>query len=232
MKYMGSKNRISKYLLPIILNNRKENQYYIEPFVGGCNLIDKVNGNRIGSDSNKYLIAMWNKVSKGWIPPKYITEKQYNFIKKHKDLFPHLTGYIGFALSYGGKFFGGWCRDSLGIRNYVDEAYRNAINQFPKLQKVKFYNCNYNELPIPENSMIYCDPPYQNTTKYNKYDFDYDKFWDWCREKSITNNVFVSEYNAPVDFECIWEKEVNSSLTKNTGSKKNIEKLFKFRYLK
>lgn len=50
MKYMGSKNRIAKYILPIILKDRKECQWYVEPFVGGCNTIDKVVGNRIGSD--------------------------------------------------------------------------------------------------------------------------------------------------------------------------------------
>lgn len=38
---MGSKRRIAKDILPIILENRKENQFYVEPFVGGCNLIDK-----------------------------------------------------------------------------------------------------------------------------------------------------------------------------------------------
>ena len=44
MKYMGSKNRIAKHILPIILKDRKENQYYVEPFVGGANMIDKVQG--------------------------------------------------------------------------------------------------------------------------------------------------------------------------------------------
>ncbi len=39
MKYMGSKNRIAKQILPIILKNRTKEQYYIEPFVGGANLI-------------------------------------------------------------------------------------------------------------------------------------------------------------------------------------------------
>lgn len=43
------------------------------------------------------------------------------------------------------------------------------------------------------------------------------------------HNVFVSEYNAPDDFECIWVKEVNNSLTKDTGGKKGIEKLFKIK---
>ena len=59
MKYMGSKARFAKEILPIILQGRKPNQYYVEPFVGGCNIMDKVKGNRIGADSNKYLIALW-----------------------------------------------------------------------------------------------------------------------------------------------------------------------------
>ena len=59
MKYMGSKNRIANEILPIILKDRTENQWYVEPFCGGCNLIDKVDGNRIANDKNKYIIAMW-----------------------------------------------------------------------------------------------------------------------------------------------------------------------------
>ena len=43
------------------------------------------------------------------------------------------------------------------------------------------------------------------------------------------HKVFISEYNAPEDFECLWQMEVNSSLTKNTGSKKATEKLFTYR---
>lgn len=58
MKYMGSKRRIAKHILPIILKDRKEEQWYVEPFVGGANIIDKVVGNRIGADCNGYLIAL------------------------------------------------------------------------------------------------------------------------------------------------------------------------------
>lgn len=47
MIYMGSKARFAKELLPIILKDRKEGQWYVEPFCGGCNMIDKVTGNRM-----------------------------------------------------------------------------------------------------------------------------------------------------------------------------------------
>lgn len=60
---MGSKSRIAKYIVPIIQRYIDENNIdtYIEPFVGGANIIDKINCNiRIGSDLNKYLIALLN----------------------------------------------------------------------------------------------------------------------------------------------------------------------------
>jgi len=53
---MGSKNRIAKHILPIMLAERKPNQWWVEPFVGGANMIDKVGGNRIGADNNKLVL--------------------------------------------------------------------------------------------------------------------------------------------------------------------------------
>lgn len=111
-------------------------------------------------------------------------------------------------------------------RDYVAESYRNAIKQSCKLGGINFYHSAYDKLEIPKNSIIYCDPPYENTTKY-KDKFDHSKFWDWCRRKrNDGHKIFISEYNAPDDFVCLWEKEIVSSLTKNTGSKKGIERLF------
>lgn len=45
MVYQGSKNRLTKYIVPIIQKKIDENNIstYIEPFVGGANVIDKIN---------------------------------------------------------------------------------------------------------------------------------------------------------------------------------------------
>ena len=59
MKYMGSKARLAKVLLPLVLDGRKDHQAYVEPFVGGANMIDKVSGYRIAGEFNKYIAAMW-----------------------------------------------------------------------------------------------------------------------------------------------------------------------------
>ena len=42
MKYQGSKNRIAKYILPLITERLKPEQWYVEPFMGGANMMDKV----------------------------------------------------------------------------------------------------------------------------------------------------------------------------------------------
>lgn len=59
MKYMGSKARFTKEILPIILKERKPEQWYIEPFAGGMNAICEVSGNRLANDKNLHLIEMW-----------------------------------------------------------------------------------------------------------------------------------------------------------------------------
>lgn len=65
MKYVGSKARISKYIIPILQDMIDKNgiETYVEPFVGGGNLIEKIScKNRIGYDNNYYLIEFWKAI--------------------------------------------------------------------------------------------------------------------------------------------------------------------------
>lgn len=110
---MGSKAKIAKDILPIILDGRKEGQWYVEPFVGGCNMIDKVDGLRIGADNNKYLIAMWKAIQDGWIPEK-IDAEYYKCVKNNKKNYPdHIVGWVGIACSYSGKWFAGFANNCI-----------------------------------------------------------------------------------------------------------------------
>lgn len=227
---MGSKNRIAKYILPIMLAERKPDQWWVEPFVGGCNMIDKVDGKRLGSDVNEYLMSLIVALRDGWLPPLDISEKEFKEIRANKDNYPkELVGYAGFQLSYGSAWFSSYRKDSIGKRNYSHEAYRNVAKQAPKLSDIKFRNVSYDKLEIPKNSLIYCDPPYRETSGYG-ISFDHYSFYEWCLAKHKEGHtVFVSEYSMPPVFECIWEKEIVSSLTKNTGAKKGVERLFTIR---
>jgi DNA adenine methylase len=84
---------------------------------------------------------------------------------------------------------------------------------------------------VPDNSFIYCDPPYQTIATKGKYkdDFNHEIFWQWCRDMATKGHiVYVSEYNAPNDFECVWQKEINQRMNNNVETSKALEKLFKF----
>lgn len=228
---MGSKARVAKEIADII--NYKNYDCYIEPFCGGCNMIDKIDHpERIANDSNPYLIGMWKELQEGWVPREY-SKEEYIEVRDNKELHPdYLIGWIGFNCSYSGKFFGGYAgkvKTKIGTeRNYQKEAIKNVLNQIPLIQGVKFYNQNYLQLHVPDDSIVYCDPPYQGTTGYSEK-FNHEEFWDWVRAISKKSTVFISEYSAPKDFKCVWEKSVKSSLSANGkigGNKNSVERLF------
>lgn len=229
MKYLGSKNRIAKEILPIMLKDRT-NEIWVEPFVGGGNMIDKVTGMRIGSDSNQYVISLLNQMSSSKFKAPEISEETYNDIKKNPSKYPKwVVGYAGTQLSFGATWFGSYRRDKQGKRNYCLEAQNNVNKQSLNIHGVDFIHCNYNELIIPENSIIYCDPPYDTPRTRGKYinKFNHDSFWDWCRDKSrLGYKMYISEYNAPKDFICIYEKEVSQRMNNNIDAKISPERLF------
>lgn len=232
MKYVGSKNRHANQILPIILNDR-QGRWFVEPFCGGLNLIDKVDGDRIGNDIHPYLIEMFKAVQNGWTPPDYVSEELYKNVKLNQlDYPPELVGFIGFGCSFSGKWFGGYARgnNSNGTpRNYCLESKKNILAQRPGVQDVLLFNLDYRVMSMPDNCIIYCDPPYSDTQGYGGEKFNHNEFWNWCRIKSNEGHkVYVSEYKAPKDFVELWSKSVYNTLDKDTGSKQGIERLFTY----
>lgn len=231
MRYMGSKRRIAKYILPIILANRQEGQWYVEPFCGGCNTLIHVPNPRLASDKCEYLIEMFRAAEAGWRPPEYVSNEEYNFVNKNLNINKILTGYVKHFLSFGGRWDGGYARALRGtdINQIPIETYRKAIQEFSLLSDCIFKHCDYYQLDLPPNSIIYCDPPYKGTKKY-RFKFDYDAFWQWCRDKHKEGHtIFISEYNAPDDFVCVWEKEQKCNINNigaTTRTKISIERLF------
>lgn len=89
---MGSKAKIAKYIVPIIQRKIDESgaRYYVEPFAGGCNVIDKIKAEyRIASDSNKYLIALFQHLQDGGELPNISHAK--NITKRARHTEPEIT---------------------------------------------------------------------------------------------------------------------------------------------
>lgn len=239
MKYMGNKQRIVNEILPLMLYNSYTT--FVDLFCGSCSVIQKVPNTykRIANDKNRYLIEMWKSLINNRELPTYIPKDLYSDVRdcwhgrnnKYDDGY---IGWVGFMASFNGRFFdGGYSGHNVKNkggkeRDYVAEQIKNTLKQIDELRNVDFHSGSYDELIIPDNSIIYCDIPYINTKQYDvSKNFDYNKFYDWCREMKAKGKykIFVSEYTMPSDFKCIWQKEITNAMNP-TITKKPIEKLF------
>ena len=160
IKYMGSKSRIAKHIVPIIQQRIEDYNIktYIDCFCGGCNIIDKVNCDvRIASDNNEFLIELFKHRNELDKLPQIVTKEHYSECRKayyNMDFskYPQwYIGAIGFLASYSGRFYDGGFNgqgylDGKSKRNYYDEAKRNLVSQIDSLNNIQFQCGDYEEL--------------------------------------------------------------------------------------
>ena len=220
MVYQGSKAKLRKYIVPILQKCIDDNNIttYIEPFCGGCNVIDHIKcDNRIASDNNSELIALLQYVQNNPelnIFPDKCSFEHYKDVRENRKNKTNkysieYTAGIGYFASFCGRYFdGGYGRDSKDGRCVYQERIKNIKEQAPLLKDINFKCCDYLEYKDVKNALIYLDPPYKGTKPYNgKNNFDYEVFYDFVRELSKNNFVFISEYSMPDDFKIVWQKE-------------------------
>ena len=244
MVYMGSKKKYADHLVPIIQHAIDESgtDTYIEPFVGGANIIDKIQcEHRYGYDRSDTLIALLQQAAEDFskIPDDGSREmwdegKAYvkDGIRSEKMSLADIGAIEFFASFSNGGFPRGYAKNS-DTRNYYKEAYRNMREQAPRLKGIVFKAQNYWDLDPEKTSgaVIYCDPPYAGTKIYgyaNQPRMDYNHYWNWVRELSKNNIVLCSEQTAPDDFEILWEQEATRT-TNKTNDYKAIERLFQWK---
>uniref|UniRef100_A0A6M3JZI5 site-specific DNA-methyltransferase (adenine-specific) n=1 Tax=viral metagenome TaxID=1070528 RepID=A0A6M3JZI5_9ZZZZ len=229
MQYLGGKAREAKEFARIIEGLREPNQVYIEPFVGGAWVLEQVSGTRYAYDINPYLIALYQAIQDGWQPPDEVTVSEYNEIRAGKPCPDYYRAFLGFGVSFGGKWFGGYAKNKRGD-NYAARAKRGLLRLYSKLGDVHFAVADYRTLN-PSGAIVYCDPPYKGCTKYDACaDFDSLEFWETAKQWSKTNTVVVSEYTAPTNWICIWERpkkvSVRATQTARGTQDNRIERLF------
>ena len=241
MRYCGSKQRFMKDLAPILSEHLDKNTLFVDAFAGGCNVVCKIDHDKKWAvDNDKYVISLWKHIQKDGLKglPCSLTQEEYCDIHRSeidKDgRYPDwLIGYVSTACSYGSKVWGGYAAYNPNKdEDHINEAYnglKSQVENFKRLESTSFINCSYDELSYPPNSVIYCDPPYQQTVSYRS-SFNHDKFWEWVRKMSRKGHyVYVSEYTAPSDFKCILQKKKKDVMgTTKSGVKQNtkVEKLF------
>ena len=237
MKFTGSKQRISKYIVPIIQECIDDNKLstFLDCFVGGANIIDKIKcENRVGNDKNHYLIALWNALKEGfYLQGVEMNEDIYKDIRENPSKYPdEIVAVAGILASYNSKWFAGYAKphyvSEKCTRHYYEESIKNVESQLPNIQDITFISKDYKDLNIPLTPiMIYCDPPYANKVGF-KDKIDHSAYWEWVRKISMNHYVLCSEYAAPNDFKEVWSGQVRITLD-NASRSNATEKLFTYK---
>ena len=247
MRYQGSKRLLAKHIIPFISEHLKDGKVFIDLFAGGMNLVDKVDyPYKVACDINYYVISLWQEIQKNGmknIPPDVTEDMYYRvkeaFINGKQNYEDYITGYVATCCSYGGGWFNGYAHfNPKKNENHIKEAYnglKKQVENFKHLDKTEFLHIDYRDIRQfidLGHAVIYADPPYESTKKYEN-DFDNFEFWLWVRQitKEYGTPIYISEYDAPSDFKCVWQKDVPDGMgTTKTGRKQNrkIEKLFMY----
>ena len=232
-----------KQLTPILMEHANEDTIFVDCFCGGANVISEIPlKNKVGIEVNRPIVELWKHLQSEGMEgiPYDLSESDYNEIKfdylNGCTSFPGwLIGYAGACCSYGGAWFNGYARyNPKKGESHIHEAYNGLkahIERFKFLETTEFVNTDYliYQYPSPDKCIIYCDPPYAGRKRYAS-DFDNYMFWDWVRQMSKEGYIiYVSEYEAPYDFKCVWSQEKKDGMGTTLEGKKQkyvTEKLF------
>lgn len=231
MRYFGGKFRI-RWNIINFLNSLKP-KVYLEPFCGSCWIAEYIEAEkRVCNDIYPDLIALWKQVQLGWIPPITMTKEEWLQLRDNTPSPNALKGFAGFAVSDSGKFFSGYAKPgpkSAPNRDYARNGSNQLVKRIQNMKDVHFTNYDYEKIMKISADLIYCDPPYINTTPYPLQPrFDSARFWEVIRKVSKQGKqVYVSEYVAPNDFEVI--KEIQTRTDMNGYGDKRVEKLFRYK---
>ena len=234
MQYMGGKSRLAKSIRDVILGDTDRRERYVEPFIGGGYTFSKLAPHfrsAVGRDAHEDLMLMWKGLQGGWTPPATLTKQEYLHLKTAAP--SPIRGFAGFGCSFGGKWFGGFAKGSPG-RDYALGSYRTLMRKWEELRDLDltFEWGGFSEAGVTERDVVYCDPPYESSTGYSTGEFNHTAFWATARNWAETGaHVYVSEFNAPAEWECIWEKSRKVGLGEQSGARyeEKVDRLFTYR---
>lgn len=234
MVYMGGKARIAKHIAPIVNEAiKKSNGMLFEPFCGGCNITPYFEGRVFANDLNENLIYLFKEALAGRVFPEYITREMHAQARTgayDKALTAYILFCASFSGMYGRAYVGNGYPDPRGGKPKDRQAeliksFNKTVEALRGMPALTLSSRPYDELDIPDGSVIYCDPPYEGASGYKTGRFDHGRFWEWAEKMSERNRVFVSEYSTRSNlFIPIWKKNINNSLSRS--SKQTTEVLF------
>jgi DNA adenine methylase len=203
MRYLGGKARLAGRIANEIHKVLSPDQPFYDVFCGAGHIVAKVQGTNRHANDIGPIVHLLEAVANGWEPPTEVTYEEHRTARNLPITDP-LYSFIGYGCSFAGILWGSYARKCRNSPKPVSSEAASALKKAaPGLRDVKFTNLSYLDLHIPDDAVVYCDPPYAGTTGYG-FEFNQDEFYDWVAKQRCT--VLVSEYDYnPLGLESVLE---------------------------
>ena len=111
------------------------------------------------------------------------------------------------------------------IKKNTGEMYvLQELQQLQRLQRLQRLEINcgsYLDYQYRDGDIVYCDPPYEDTSKYDKDGFNHTQFYDWVASREYP--VYFSSYEISDNrFNVVWQTEKKSLLDNSKETKKVV----------
>ena len=188
--------------------------------------------NKTVDDELKLLVNSFGNKRKSYLYSEEFSDIKYNLaieiIKKH-DTFSGYKKTDTYKKAYRPFDIGKVDRPQVSKRLQQLEQLQQ-LQRLQRLQRLEVTNLDYKVFSDIENSILYLDPPYQNTILdgYSIDNFDSQSFYNWAYEMSKKNIVLISSYEiSDSRFECVYEfKTARCTMSSGKYYGKQTEKLF------
>jgi DNA adenine methylase len=234
MRYLGGKHRQAKEIREVVAQVRYGRTHYLEPFIGGGSVFSATAPDfkrATASDASGSLVALWKAaVQGGWEPPVSMSRETWE-AERDSTQDTALRAWAGYAASYNGKWFAGYGPAAAG-RDYLAESARGFARKVAKLTghpDLVFMHGDYAMHNPGRDTVVYCDPPYADTTGYKAADtFDHARFWAtmnrWADHGAM---ILVHEYTAPSGWTAVHSRNrVETMHHGGPSSGKRVECIF------
>ena len=99
-----------------------------------------------------------------------------------------------------------------------------SLQSLQRLEKLEINCGSYLDYQYRDGDVVYCDPPYENTQKYDKDGFNHKQFYEWVASREFP--VYFSSYEiSDTRFYKIYETEKISLLNNKVGNKGKLRKM-------
>lgn len=204
---------MAKHIAPFIQARLKAGTgLFIEPFVGGFNLVPAVQPEAaVCNDIHPGLYSLYQGLKEGTFnPPDSLSEDEYRGLKSQSpyNWDDPLNAFAAFGCSFGAIEWSNYAKDKRKKDDFAATAKRGLLKKAAFMDVVTFTCMSYLSMRSLPGDVIYADPPYIGTTGYSM-SFDHSPFYKWCEDNARRGvHVLVSEFTAPdrPGWDVVWSK--------------------------